>query len=79
VWFALLLVSEEAIITLLLWGAAIGIAITRYDNLNASDLQLWLIAIMIQSLPYFAAIVMSVISSAKPFSSAHTANTVNAG
>ena len=80
VWFALLLVSEEAIITLLLWGAIIGIAITRYDNLNASDLQLWITAILIQSLPYFAAIVMSVISSSKPFSTAPAANTVsNAG
>src|SRR5262249_2081560 len=68
VWFALLLVSEEAIITLLLWGAAIGIVIARYDNLSASDLQLWLAAILIQSLPYFAAIVMSIISSSKPFS-----------
>ncbi len=62
-WFALLLVSEEAIITLLLWGAAIGLIVTRYDNLQASELQLWLVAILIQSLPYFAAIAMSVISS----------------
>ncbi len=74
-WFALLLVSEETIITLLLWGAAIGIVITHHDNLKASDLQLWLAAIMIQSLPYFAAVVMSVISSSKPFSGTTAANT----
>ncbi|MDB6062073.1 MAG: ndvB [Verrucomicrobiaceae bacterium] len=72
VWFALLLVSEETILTLLLWGAAIGIALTRQDNLTASDLRLWLITITIQSLPYFAAVIMSVISSAKPFTAETT-------
>jgi exo-beta-1,3-glucanase (GH17 family)/cellulose synthase/poly-beta-1,6-N-acetylglucosamine synthase-like glycosyltransferase len=76
-WFALLLVSEETIITMLLWGAAIGIAITRHDNLNANDLQLWLAALMIQSLPYFAAIVMSIVSSAKPFSAAAATKTAS--
>ena len=66
-WFALLLVSEEAILALLLLGAAVGIALTRHDNLAASDLQLWILALCIQSLPYLAAIVMSIISSARPF------------
>lgn len=79
-WFALLLVSEEAILTFLLWGAAIGIAITRNDNLTANDLRLWLVAILIQSLPYFAAVIMSIVSSAKPFTATSTANTAsNAG
>ena len=70
VWFALLLVSEELIITLLLWGAAIGIIIRRPDEISATDLRLWLIALFIQSLPYFAAVVMSIVSSAKPFTPA---------
>lgn len=77
VWFALLLVSEEAILTALLWGAAIGIALTRQDNLTANDLRLWIIAITVQSLPYLAAVIMSIVSSAKPFVPAKSTETAS--
>jgi cellulose synthase/poly-beta-1,6-N-acetylglucosamine synthase-like glycosyltransferase len=64
-WFALLLVSEEFIIALLLWAAAIGVAI-RWDFI-ANDVRLWIAALLVQSLPYAAAVIMSLVSSAKPF------------
>ncbi len=64
-WFALLLVSEEFTIATLLWAAAIGVAMLPYSNSN--DVRLWICAIVVQSLPYTAAVIMSLISSAKPF------------
>jgi exo-beta-1,3-glucanase (GH17 family)/cellulose synthase/poly-beta-1,6-N-acetylglucosamine synthase-like glycosyltransferase len=64
-WFALLLVSEEFTIAALLWAAAIGVALLPDSNSN--DVRLWICAMVIQSLPYTAAVIMSIISSAKPF------------
>lgn len=64
-WFALVLVSEEAILALLLLASAVGIMLTREHSLSTQDLRLWIIAITVQSIPYVAAVVMSVISSLK--------------
>jgi len=45
-------------------GAAEGTA--RHDS-DSNDVRLWICAMVIQSLPYTAAVIMSLISSAKPF------------
>jgi hypothetical protein len=75
-WFALLLVSEEFTIAVLLWAAAIGVALLPDSDSN--DVRLWICAMVIQSLPYTAAVIMSLISSAKPFSHTSTDNSSSA-
>ena len=64
-WFALLLVGEECVIAVLLWAAVIGVAIRQ--DIHANDVRLWVTALTVQSLPYAAAVIMSLVSSAKPF------------
>lgn len=59
-WFALLLVAEETLIALALWICAAGVALRQ--DFAASDVRLWVIVLLIQSTPYLAAIVMSLIS-----------------
>jgi hypothetical protein len=68
-WFALLLVSEELTIAVLLIAASIGVALL--PDSDSTDVRLWICAMLVQSLPYSAAVIMSLISSAKPFSPAH--------
>jgi len=53
---------EEVFIMLLLWGAAIGIAIVQ--GLPSSDVKFWVATLLVQSLPYAAALVMALLSSA---------------
>ena len=67
-WFALLLVSEELTIALLLIAASIGVALL--PDSGTTDVRLWICAMLVQSLPYSAAVIMSLISSAKPFTPA---------
>jgi len=54
----------NALITTLV-SFAIGVAI-RWDFI-ANDVRLWIAALLVQSLPYAAAVIMSLVSSAKPF------------
>jgi len=52
--------SEETLIMLLIWSAA-G-AVYFYLSLDSLDLLLWFVVLMVQSIPYMAALFMSVIS-----------------
>jgi cellulose synthase/poly-beta-1,6-N-acetylglucosamine synthase-like glycosyltransferase len=63
-WFACMLVGEELSIAVILWLCAIGVAIQQ--DWAANDVKLWVAVLMVQSLPYFSAVVMSIIS-ANPF------------
>lgn len=60
-WYGLMLVAEETFIAVALWLCALGVAIRQ--DISASDVQLWVLVLLIQSTPYVAAIVMSLISS----------------
>lgn len=55
---------EEVFIMLLLWGAAIGICIVQ--DLPNADVQFWVAMLVVQSLPYLAALVMALLSSMPP-------------
>lgn len=55
---------EEVFIMLLLWFAAIGIVLVQ--GVTGLDVLIWVITLLIQSLPYLAAIIMALISSVKP-------------
>ena len=66
---ALASAREEALFMLALWGAATGIYLKHGSD--TLDLLLWIIVLIVQSLPYLAALLMSFISglprmSAKP-------------
>jgi exo-beta-1,3-glucanase (GH17 family)/cellulose synthase/poly-beta-1,6-N-acetylglucosamine synthase-like glycosyltransferase len=66
---ALASAREESLFMLALWGAAAGIFIKHGSD--TLDLLLWIIVLIVQSLPYLAAVLMSLISglpriSAKP-------------
>ena len=50
----------EWVFALGLWASAIGVFIMQPEG--GLDLQLWMLLLIIQSLPYFAAIVMAIIS-----------------
>ena len=52
---------EEAFVMLLLWGAALGIAITQPQP--GLDVMFWVAVLLIQSLPYVAALAMAMLSS----------------
>ncbi len=52
---------EELFIMLLLWGAAVGIGIVQ--GLPSADVQFWVAMLVVQSLPYLAAVVMALLSS----------------
>ena len=52
---------EEVFIMLLLWGAALGIAIVQ--GLPSYDVKFWVIMLLVQSLPYLAALIMALLSS----------------
>ncbi|HXH71324.1 MAG TPA: glycosyltransferase [Mariprofundaceae bacterium] len=51
---------EEAGLMLVLWLAAWGVAIGQ--NVESPDLLLWIIVLLVQSLPYLAAVVLALIS-----------------
>jgi hypothetical protein len=50
----------EWVFALGLWASAVGVFIMQPEG--GLDLQLWMLLLIIQSLPYFAAIVMAIIS-----------------
>nr|WP_298140242.1 glycosyltransferase [uncultured Pseudomonas sp.] len=52
---------EEVFIMFLLWGAALGIVLTQ--GLDSADEKFWVAMLLVQSLPYLAALVMALLSS----------------
>ncbi|WP_426117750.1 glycosyltransferase family 2 protein [Pseudomonas sp. DSP3-2-2] len=52
---------EELFIMLLLWGAATGICLVQ--GLPSADMRFWVIMLLVQSLPYLAALIMAFLSS----------------
>ncbi|WXL27176.1 glycosyltransferase [Ectopseudomonas mendocina] len=52
---------EEVFIMLLLWGAAIGICFAQ--GLESADDKFWVAMLLVQSLPYLAALIMAMLSS----------------
>ncbi|CAI8876427.1 glycosyltransferase [Pseudomonas soli] len=52
---------EELFIMLMLWGAALGIYLVQ--GLPSSDMRFWVAMLLVQSLPYLAALVMALLSS----------------
>jgi hypothetical protein len=46
---------------LLLWGAAVGIAVVQ--GLPSADVKFWVATLLVQSLPYAAALIMALLSS----------------
>ena len=57
---ALASAREESLFMLALWGAAAGIVMKHGSD--SLDLLLWIIVLIVQSLPYLAALLMSLIS-----------------
>ena len=60
-WVAISEAREEVFIMLLLWGAAIGIFFVH--GLPSNDMRFWVVMLLVQSLPYLAALVMAFMSS----------------
>jgi len=58
---ALFEAREELFIMLLLWGAAAGIYLVQ--GLPSNDMRFWVAMLLVQSLPYVAALVMALLSS----------------
>ncbi|WP_268799900.1 glycosyltransferase [Pseudomonas huanghezhanensis] len=52
---------EELFIMLLLWGAALGICLVQ--GLPSNDMRFWVAMLLVQSLPYLAALIMAFLSS----------------
>ncbi|SEI96870.1 Exo-beta-1,3-glucanase, GH17 family [Azotobacter beijerinckii] len=52
---------EEVVIMLVLWGAAAGIALVQ--GFPSNDVIFWVAVLLIQSLPYLAALIMALLSS----------------
>jgi hypothetical protein len=52
---------EEVFIMLLLWGSAIGIALVQ--GFPSADVKFWVAMLLVQSLPYLAALIMALLSS----------------
>jgi hypothetical protein len=55
---------EEVFIMLLLWGSALGISLVQ--GLPSADVKFWVVMLLVQSLPYLAALVMALLSSMPP-------------
>jgi len=60
-WVAISEAREELFIMLLLWGAALGIYCVQ--GLPSNDMRFWVVMLMVQSLPYLAALIMAFASS----------------
>ncbi|MFJ7883796.1 glycosyltransferase [Pseudomonas sp. NPDC096917] len=60
-WVAISEAREEVFIMLLLWGAALGIFVVH--GLPSNDMRFWVVMLLVQSLPYLAALVMAFTSS----------------
>ena len=52
---------EEVFVMLLLWGAAIGISFAQ--DIGNADVKFWVATLLVQSLPYLAALLMAMLSS----------------
>ena len=59
-WVAMAEAREEVYIMLLLWGAAAGICLVQ--GLPSNDMRLWVVMLLVQSLPYLAALIMALLS-----------------
>ena len=59
-WSALVLAREELALFLLLFAAAIGVALRQ--DAGTTDVQLWIAVLAIQSTPFLAAVTMSLVS-----------------
>jgi exo-beta-1,3-glucanase (GH17 family)/cellulose synthase/poly-beta-1,6-N-acetylglucosamine synthase-like glycosyltransferase len=68
---------EEVFIMLLLWGAAIGICFAQ--GLESSDEKFWVAMLLVQSLPYLAALIMAMLSSLPSPQAKEETSTANAG
>jgi hypothetical protein len=74
-WVAISEAREEVFIMLLLWGAALGIFLVQ--GLPSNDMRFWVTMLLVQSLPYLAALIMAFLSSLpKPVAEATTAPAV---
>ncbi|MEB0204137.1 glycosyltransferase [Pseudomonas sp. CCC3.1] len=60
-WVAISEAREEVFIMLLLWGAALGIFVVH--GLPSNDMRFWVVMLLVQSLPYLAALIMAFTSS----------------
>ncbi|WP_416195091.1 glycosyltransferase family 2 protein [Pseudomonas sp. MH10] len=60
-WVAISEAREELFIMLLLWGAALGICLVQ--GLPSADMRFWVTMLLVQSLPYLAALIMAFLSS----------------
>ncbi|KTC17517.1 beta-(1-3)-glucosyl transferase [Pseudomonas marginalis ICMP 9505] len=60
-WVAISEAREEMFIMLLLWGAALGIYLVQ--GLPSNDMRFWVVMLLVQSLPYVAALIMAFLSS----------------
>ena len=60
-WVAISEAREEMFIMLLLWGAALGIYLVQ--GLPSNDMRFWVVMLLVQSLPYLAALIMAFMSS----------------
>ncbi|KTC62928.1 beta-(1-3)-glucosyl transferase [Pseudomonas fluorescens ABAC62] len=60
-WVAISEAREEMFIMLLLWGAALGIYVVQ--GLPSNDIRFWVVMLLVQSLPYVAALIMAFLSS----------------
>ena len=58
---ALMEAREEVFVMLLLWGAALGISIVQ--GFPSPDVKFWVGMLLVQSLPYLAALIMAMTSS----------------
>ncbi|MFV3304111.1 glycosyltransferase [Pseudomonas sp. NY15181] len=67
---------EEVFIMLLLWGAALGIVLVQ--GVPSRDMMFWVAMLLVQSLPYLAALVMALLSSAPGPQEAPAADTAPA-
>ncbi|MGK9065125.1 glycosyltransferase [Stutzerimonas chloritidismutans] len=52
---------EEAFVMILLWGAALGICLSQKQP--GLDVTFWVVVLLVQSLPYLAALIMALLSS----------------
>jgi exo-beta-1,3-glucanase (GH17 family)/cellulose synthase/poly-beta-1,6-N-acetylglucosamine synthase-like glycosyltransferase len=71
-WVAISEAREELFIMLLLWGAAAGICLVQ--GLPSSDMRFWVAMLLVQSLPYLAALIMALLSAQpRPILQSHAA------
>ena len=63
-WAAISAARQETILMLALWGCAAGTAYTA-NGYSGPDMSVWIIVLIIQSLPYLAALLISMASAFK--------------